>query len=459
MITATSSFNTQLPWRRMPSLPGLCLLLLLLLPLASSLSSCYRTVPYLDYRPIETLSLVMVPSAPSDPSNEKITSSSPSDWTEGESRTLRIICEPSDVLISAFSLTATDPAMAEILPEGFPGRYTVKALRAGTMTLAASATDTHGNTLTRESSFEVLLSDIPPVYEDEYPDLGAWILCQDEGGVLRREGAPCSEFILSSSDELKVELSSSNRGAVLSLVSSDPDVLSVTAVELSSPIGAKGTSVSSVWSLRAGAGGKAVLRAVLTTSDGQKYQRTYIVYVYSHIALGLEVSPELYELSLSVLRYSGPSPRELSYTLRGSMLIWPGPFQDRMVSVPLEDTKGSFILEGGVRKSLYDYSRELMLTHRRLPYTPEGGTQSYYWDMGALDLGFTFEVKDDPFVIVDFFHESFPISEFELSLDYSQSGVQHHEEVPGEPPLERVPEKGRTSSSLSVPSYRTFRRR
>ena len=456
MITATSSFNTLRPQRRIPSLPGLCLLLLL--PFISSLSSCYRTVPYFDYRPIETLSLVMVPSVSSAPSTEQNASSfSPSDWTEGESRFFRIICEPSDVLISAFSLTSSDDTMAEILQEGFPGRYSVKALRAGTMTLAASATDTHGTTLTSESSFEVLLSDIPLIYEDEYPDLGAWILRQDEGGVLRRESAPTSEFILSSSDELKVELSSSNRGAVLSLVSSDPDVLSVTAVEPSSPIDARGTGVSSVWSLRAGVGGKAVLRAVLTTSDGQKYQRTYTVYVYSHLALGLEVNPELYELSLSVLRYSGPSPRELSYTLRGNMLIWPGAFQDRMVAVPLEDTKGSFTLAGGVRKSLYDYSRELMLTHRRLPYTPEGDTESYYWDMGAMDLGFTFEVKDDPFVIVDSFHESFPISEFELSLDYSQTGVQHHEEVPGEPPLERVPDEGRKSSSIKA--YRTIRKR
>lgn len=414
--TPSPTMSTYVPSLR-PSFPPSSWPLLLLSLCFPALHSCERSIPLHDARTLTGVSLVTVPA------DVPLSSTG---WKEGETKVLRIACEPGDIMISDFSLACEEEGMAGIGPTDVPGTYELRALRCGVMHLVPSATDTHGTTVSDRIAVEVLSPDIPLIYETTYPDLRV-----QRGETPKPLGG---ETVLRSGEELLLELSSSNEGATFSLSSSDPEVVGVQSA------GQPGREGSTLWNLKAGRGGKATLCADLSTPGSQRYRRTYTLWVYSHVDLRLEVNPVESTIGLSVLRCGAPSTRQLSYLLRGNLLTWPGGLQQELSRVPLPDSKGTIPLAPGTyRPDLCPYAELLTLIHAREPYFPEGAGEPLYWSLGAVELEWSFEVADDPFVVIDSLTQNPSSMDMELSFTFSQGGVQRHVGTDVIPPLERVP--------------------
>lgn len=248
-------------------------------------------------------------------------------WEFGEERIFTIKVNPSTAICDRFSLTVSNPEIAEIRDGELPNQFKVTANGEGKIIITGIAVghDDDKQVLECSDYLEFMLEDhrVKPTR----PVVDATVA---PGADLNAKKVLAEDvaFVTDAGLELVLNVSCDESRATYSLKSGDAEIVSVEKTG------------SESWMLHTTKPGKTWLTMAVTDGLGNPFEYKYLVYIFGHLDMSAEFMPLSGDAGFTVSEHSFSSLQAQVY-MAGELLGWPWNDANNVESIALPAYTGT----------------------------------------------------------------------------------------------------------------------
>lgn len=305
-------------------------------------------------------------------------------WEFGEERIFTIKVNPSTAICDRFSLTVSNPEIAEIRDGELPNQFKVTANGEGKIIITGIAVghDDDKQVLECSDYLEFILEDhrVKPTR----PVVDATVA---PGADLNAKKVLAEDvaFVTDAGLELVLNVSSDESRATYSLKSEDSKIVSVEKTG------------SESWMLHTTKPGKTWLTMAVTDGLGNPFEYKYLVYIFGHLDMSAEFMPLSGDAGFTVSEHSFSSLQAQVY-MAGELLGWPWNDANNVESIALPaytgtlDISSQFVYDElmSYREQMdYLYGLSTGPSYDPAPFTPHKAKLNYIITLS------------DPYIIID----------------------------------------------------------
>lgn len=305
-------------------------------------------------------------------------------WEFGEERIFTIKVNPSTAICDRFSLTVSNPEIAEIRDGELPNQFKVTADGEGKIIITGIAVghDDDKQVLECSDYLEFILEDhrVKPTR----PVVDATVA---PGADLNAKKVLAEDvaFVTDAGLELVLNVSSDESRATYSLKSEDSKIVSVEKTG------------SESWMLHTTKPGKTWLTMAVTDGLGNPFEYKYLVYIFGHLDMSAEFMPLSGDAGFTVSEHSFSSLQAQVY-MAGELLGWPWNDANNVESIALPaytgtlDISSQFVYDElmSYREQMdYLYGLSTGPSYDPAPFTPHKAKLNYIITLS------------DPYIIID----------------------------------------------------------
>lgn len=305
-------------------------------------------------------------------------------WEFGEERIFTIKVNPSTAICDRFSLTVSNPEIAEIRGGELPNQFKVTANGEGKIIITGIAVghDDDKQVLECSDYLEFMLEDhrVKPTR----PVVDATVA---PGADLNAKKVLAEDvaFVTDAGLELVLNVSSDESRATYCLKSEDSKIVSVEKTG------------SESWMLHTAKPGRTWLTMAVTDGLGNPFEYRYLVYVFGHLDMSAEFMPLSGDAGFTVSEHSFSSLQAQVY-MAGELLGWPWNDANNVESIALPaytgtlDISSQFVYDElmSYREQMdYLYGLSTGPSYDPAPFTPHKAKLNYIVTLS------------DPYIIID----------------------------------------------------------